>query len=74
MILFDVFFGKLFNFNIFIMIKYLGSNGKKMGRYAKCNFNRIPVIVLIINEWHSRLFVTFTVQVHVGIKNGHITK
>ena len=29
MILFDVFFGKLFNFNIFIMIKYLGSNGKK---------------------------------------------
>ena len=31
MILFDVFFGKLFNFNIFIMIKYLGSNGKKWG-------------------------------------------
>ena len=40
-ILFDVFFGKLFNFNILIMIYYSDSNGKKLGRYAKCNFKLI---------------------------------
>ena len=64
MILFDVFFGKLFNFNIFIMIKYLGSNGKKMGRYAKCNFNNkqkpfkeliLMNIVHIIYNWKIHL-------------------
>ena len=39
MILFDVFFGKLFNFNIFIMIKYLGSNGKKWGDVPSATLN-----------------------------------
>ena len=29
-ILFDVYFGKLFNFNIFIMIKYSGWNGRNV--------------------------------------------
>ena len=40
-ILFDVFFGNLFNFNIFIMIQYSDSNGKNWGDTPSATLNSV---------------------------------
>ena len=40
MISFDVYIGKLFNFNIFIMIQYSGSNEKIYGDTSSATLNR----------------------------------